>query len=294
MIIFNKKVSLLNKTHFMLLKIKSLLCIGTITLVFSACGGSKPEELEVTDESNTVDVAGIDSQKISAQNVFNTITTRSSILELTRLASSEYNVSYLSNPDDVSKYSLESSRALNLGVYGADLNVASIYEQTQESLLYFKCVSIIAKSIGVSNSFNENMGDRMTANQSNRDSTLNIITQAFKNADNTLRKNERPGTSSLLVSGAWIEGLYVACQTAKDTKNEPIIKEIFNQKESLDNLVELLETSKVSSEAAYVVTDLLSIKKIIDTKTDKVYTVDALKELDTIITNLRTKIISNK
>ncbi len=203
-------------------------------------------------------------------------------------------VQLFNNPDDVSRYLLESSRALNLGVYGADLNVASIYDQTQESMLFFKCVSIIAKSIGVSNSFDENMGDRMTANQSNRDSTLSIITQAFKSADETLRKNNRPGTSSLLVAGAWIEGLYVACQTAKETKNEPIVKEIFAQKESLDNLLELLQSSKLPDETAYVLEDLKALKTIIDSKSDNVFTLDAMKELDTKITDLRTKIISSK
>jgi hypothetical protein len=161
-------------------------------------------------------------------------------------------------------------------------------------MLFFKCVSIIAKSIGVSNSFDENMGDRMIANQSNRDSTLNIITQAFKSADNTLRKNGRPGTSSLLVAGAWVEGLYVACQTAKETKNEPVIKEIFNQKESLNNLIELLESSKVSSEADYIINDLHDVKKILEAKSDNVFTLNALTELDKKITALRTQIISNK
>jgi len=276
----------------MLLKIKTVVFVGFFALMLNACGGNKQEEVDASEDDETV--SGLDSQKISAQNVFNTIPSRATILELTKLANTEYNVAYLNSPDDVSKYSLESSRALNLGVYGADLNVASIYEQTQESMLFFKCVSIIAKSIGVSNSFDENMGDRMTANQSNRDSTLNIITQAFKSADNTLRKNGRPGTSSLLVAGAWIEGLYVACQTAKEKKNEAIIKEIFNQKESLNNLVELLESSKISSEAEYVITDLHEIKKILDGKNDTVFTVDAIKELDKKITAIRTQIITNK
>lgn len=276
----------------MLLKIKTFVFIGSITILLNACGGNKQEEVDASEEDYTT--TGVDSQKISAQNVFNTIPSRATILELTKDANTQYNVAYLNNPDNVSKYSLESSRALNLGVYGADLNIASIYEQTQESMLFFKCVSIIAKSIGVSNSFDENMGDRMTANQSNRDSTLNIITQAFKGADNTLRKNGRPGTSSLLVAGAWIEGLYVACQTAKETKNEPIIKEIFNQKESLNNLMELLESSKLTGEAEYIVTDLHKIKKIMDEKTDEVFTIDALKELDKKITVLRTQIISTK
>ena len=138
------------------------------------------------------------------------------------------------------------------------------------------------------------MGDRMNANQSNRDSTLSIITQAFKSADNTLRKNGRPGTSSLLVAGAWIEGLYIACQTAKETNNEPIIKEIYNQNESLTNLIELVEVSKVTEEANYVLSGLKELKKIIDSKTDKVFTIEALKNIDSKITELRTKIISNK
>lgn len=276
----------------MLSNIKSFLLIGTTALLLSSCGGAKQEEVDASEEDTAS--AGVDSQKISAQNVFNTIPSRATILELTKQANSEYNIQYLSNTEDVSKYSLESSRALNLGVYGADLNVASIYEQTQESMLYFKCVSIIAKSIGVSNSFDENMGDRMTANQSNRDSTLSIITQAFKSADNTLRKNGRPGTSSLLVAGAWTEGLYVACQTAKETKNEPIVKEIFNQNESLTNLIELLEVSKIADEASYVLADLKTLKKIIESKTDKIFNLDALKELDTKVTELRTKMISNK
>lgn len=278
----------------MLLNFKTILLICTTVLLISSCGGNKQEDVDYTEENDISDVAGLDSQKISAQNVFNTISSRDIILDLIQKSNAEYNVQFLNNPDDVSKYSLESSRALNLGVYGADLNVASAYDQTQESMMYFKCVNVIAKSIGVSNSFGENMGDRMTANQSNRDSTLSIISQAFKSADNTLRKNGRPGTSSLLVSGAWIEGLYVACQTAKETKNELIVKEIFNQIESLNNLLELLEVSKVTSEASYIISDLKEIKNMISSKTDKVYTVDALKELDLKVTELRTKIISTK
>ena len=276
----------------MLLKIKLFFLTTSVVLLISSCGGNKQEELNTTDDE--IQTVGLDSQKISAQNVFNTISSRANILELTKLSNAEYNVQLLNNPDDVSRYLLESSRALNLGVYGADLNVASIYDQTQESMLFFKCVSIIAKSIGVSNSFDENMGDRMTANQSNRDSTLSIITQAFKSADETLRKNNRPGTSSLLVAGAWIEGLYVACQTAKETKNEPIVKEIFAQKESLDNLMELLLSSKLPDETAYVLEDLKDVKKIIDSKSDTIFTLDAMKELDAKITDLRTKIISSK
>jgi hypothetical protein len=271
--------------------IKIFLLIGSGALILNSCNGNKQDEIDDSDDSVFV---GLDSQKISAQNVFNTISSRYTILELKTQAGAEYNSQFLNNPDDVNKYSLESSQALNLGVYGADLNVASIYDQTQETMLFFKCVSILAKDIGVSNSFDENMGDRMTANQDDRDSTLNIISQAFKSADITLRKNNRPGTSSLLVAGAWIEGLYAACQTAKETKSEAIVKEIYNQKESLTNLIELLKASKIADEAVYIVADLQYIKTIMDEKTDDVFTLDILKKIDSKITALRTKIVSTK
>ena len=276
----------------MFLKIKFFFLITSTAFLIVACGGNKQEDVDTENDDTTV--VGLDSQKISAQNVFNTISSRATIIALVNQSKAEYNVQFLNNPDEVGKYSLESSQALNLGVYGADLNAASIYDQTQESMLFFKCVSILAKNIGVSHAFNENMGDRMTSNQENRDSTLSIISQAFKSADLTLRENNRLGTSSLLVAGAWIEGIYIACQTAKETKSEAIVKEIFTQKESLVNLIELIQSSKVVSEAEYIVTELKAIKSIYDSKTATDYSLNSLKELDGKIAEVRTRIVSTK
>lgn len=273
------------------LKYIALIIASLITLI--GCNNvAKQDDIESIDVEPVK--VGIDSQHVSAQNVFNTIISRDEILKLISQANAEYDPALLSNPDAVSNYALENIRALNFGVYGADLIIASIYEQTQESMLYFKCVNIIAKSIGVANAFGENLGDRMNANQSNRDSTLNIITQAFKNADNTLRSNNRPGVSSLLVAGAWIEGYYVACQTAKATQNEAIIKAIFNQNESLNNLIELLSSSKLPEDLSYVISGLKEIKSIIDSKTDKDFSIKSIEALDAKITTLRTTIISSK
>jgi hypothetical protein len=272
--------------------IKTAFSILTIAVLFSACG-NKAEETDDIVTDNTTDIA-LDSQKISAQNVFNAIPGRTEIINLTQQAQAEYNAQVLNNPDDVNTYSLESSKALNLGVYGSDLNVTGVFEQTQESMLFLKCVNILAKSLGVSNAFDEKMVDRMEANKENRDSTLDIISQSFRNADSYLKANGRPGTSSLIVAGAWIEGIYTACNTAKETKSEAVIKEIFAQKESLRYLVELLEASKISEDSKYIIADLSDLKKTLDAKADNVFTPDALREVDSKATALRTKVISSK
>lgn len=274
------------------LNLKSLILIGSISLIISSCGEKKTEELD-NFQAETPN-QGIDSSSIYAQNVFNTIPSRVEITELIKGAKSEYNVTYLNNPDDVNKYLTESSKALNFGIYGTDLNIASIYEQHQESMLFFKCVSILAKSIGVNNSFNENLGDRINANQSNRDSTLIIINQAFKSADKTLRDNGRPGISALLIAGAWIEGIYVACQTAKEVNNIQMIQAIYNQKESLNHLIRLLEASQLDKEVDYIISNLKSLQKLFIAKNDTNLNSEDLKNIDQKITELRTKIISSK
>lgn len=276
----------------MLFNFKTSYLLVSFAFIVMACGNNNEDELESIDDK--MQISGIDSQKISAQNVFNTISSRSTIIEVAKLSGAEYNVQFLNNPDVVNNYSLESSQALNLGVYGADLNAASIFDQTQETMLFFKCVNILAKRIGVSNSFDENMGDRMTNNQENRDSTLSIISQAFQSADITLRKNNRPGTSTLLVAGAWVEGIYIACQSAKENNSELIVKEIFLQKESLLNLIELVKSSTISDEVKYISNDLNTIKSIYDAKIEGVNSLNSLSELDKKIAELRTKIVSSK
>ncbi len=274
------------------LNVKNYILTLAVGLLLFSCGSSKQDDLDDDDVGNIE--RGLDSQKISAQNVFNTIPSRDQIIALTSLAQSEYNPQVLNDPNSVNKYSMESSKALNLGAYGADLNVTGVYEQTQESFLFLKCVNILAKSLGVSNAFDEKMIDRMTANKSNRDSTLEIVSQSFKSADKYLKENGRPGTSSLIVAGAWIEGIYLACSTAKETRNEAIVKEIFGQTESLKYLIQLLQQSKISEDATYILTDLMALKAAFDAKTDKAYTIASLTRLDKAATALRTKVISGK
>src|SRR5687767_13698045 len=98
-----------------------LLLVPALILSFSSCKEDKADD--TTDEGTTgssYDLA--DNKQISAQNVFNSIPARAEIVKLIGESKIEYDPAYLNNPDVASKYSLENSRALNLGVYGADLS----------------------------------------------------------------------------------------------------------------------------------------------------------------------------
>lgn len=273
--------------------IKFVFCllVVLVPVLFSACKNAEKTEENNEEVVNTTG-ALIDKEQISAQNVFNSIPARADIIQLISEDKIEYDPEYLNNPDFASKYALENSRALNLGVYGADLSVTGAFDQTQESMLFLKCVNIISKNLGVSTAFDQTMMDRMEVHKENRDSTLEIIAQSFRKADEYLKQNDRPGTSALILCGAWIEGMNISCVIAKKIKAEKTIKTILKQEESLKHLIIMADASGLNAEGLYVLDGLKSIQgHLKKAAANGSVTLENIKTLSESIATLRKKIV---
>jgi hypothetical protein len=250
-----------------------------------SCGSSTDAPNE-----NATDTTSLNANKekdVKAQNVFYSIPSPIETTTLLKAAGAKYNAKYLNPIENVSKYVSVASKAMNLGIYGSDLSFTSIYDQTQESMLYLRCANKLATSLGISGAFDEATTSRLEANMENRDSLLAIIADSYWNADAYLKDNGQPGVSSLIVAGGWIEGLYIATEIAKTTKNQGINIRIGEQKLSLDNLIALLESYKTENEG---VPDLLNslndLKKVFDaipvTTVGTVATTDQEKKVTTV------------
>jgi hypothetical protein len=265
-----------------------LSCIA-IALMLCSCGTPSAEEETLSgDDSNTA-VQKEKNNKV--QLIFSSIPAQSETMGLLNDAEARYNPKYLNPIENTSKYSSVKSRALNLGVYGIDLGVTNIFDQTQESMLYLKCTNKMATSLGISGAFDENMSSRIDASSDNKDSLLAIITESYRNADNYLQENGQAGVSSLMVAGGWIEGLFVACQIAASTNNEAIMDKIGGEKPTLENLISLLDSYKSETDGVTdVLADLNELKIIYDGNSDKI-TTDQFKQISDKITEIRTKII---
>jgi hypothetical protein len=260
-------------------------------LVFSFCtSANRADEYIVENESTKKAVM---ETKLNAQNVFNSMPDRTEILKLIEEQKIEYNPDLLNNPQNVNKYTIEFSKAANLGIYGSDLTIASSFEQTQESMLFLKCVNILANDLGVANAFDQRMFDRMEANKQNKDSTLEVVTAAFKKADEILKTNNRPATSAIIVAGSWIEGLYVSCSIAKSINSENIVKAILKQRESLKNLVTMLDASNLNEKAIFILIDLKILLTHYDNALEKnSSTLDVINDISATAVALRKKIVA--
>lgn len=235
-----------------------------IAASLSACGSSSNDNEAVTGADTAA--GSMNAEKdTKAQNVFYSIPSPIETTSLLKGAGARYNASYLNPIENVSKYSTAASRALNLGIYGSDLSFTSIFDQTQESMLYLQCTNKLATSLGINGAFDENTTSRIEANLENRDSLLTIISDSYWNADSYLKQNGQPGVSALIIAGGWIEGLYIATEIAANTKNADIVKRIGEQKLSLDNLVGLLDNYKSANEGVNDMYGKFSeLKKIYD------------------------------
>ena len=260
-----------------------------ITIMLAACGSSTTEEDDLADTDASTVIQKEKNNKV--QKIFAAIPSQSETSGLLEDAGAKYNADFLNPVENTSKYSSIKARALNLGVYGIDLGVTNIFDQTQESMLYLRCTNKMATSLGISGAFDENMSERIDANSDNKDSLLAIITESYRNADNYLQENGQAGVSSLMVAGGWIEGLYIAAHIATTAKNEAIMNKIGGEKATLENLISLLEGYKTETEGVEdILTNLNELKTIYDSTSEQI-TPEQFKQIADKVTEIRTKII---
>jgi hypothetical protein len=220
---------------------------------------------------------------------------RQQVMRLIEENKIEYRPELLNDPNRVKKYNVEFSRAINLGIYGSDLSIASSFNQTQESMVFLKCVNVLAQNLGVNSAFDQRLFERIEANSTNKDSIIEIVTEAFKKVDEILKYNNRPATSAVILSGCWIEGLYVSCKMGKEVDQEDVIRTIIDQKESLKNLVIMMEAVTLEKEAQFVLDDLRKLQTAFkEAQATKKFNKAAIENITQIISELRNKAVSHK
>lgn len=218
-----------------------LASILSVLLVFAGCNSDDADDSGLTTDS--LEVVDTDVSLSGAQKVFYALPSPFEVAAMLKSSGVAFDEGILNPVDNLSKYSTSRSMALNLGVYGADLSFASMFDQTQSSILYMSAVRKLCEELGISSAFTPETMERLEANQDNQDSVQQIVSDAYLEANAYLKENERDNTSALILAGGWVEGLYIATRlTNPDSPNEDLMLMVAEQKYSLENLVALLES----------------------------------------------------
>ena len=215
--------------------------------------------------------------------------------EVTKLlveAGAAYILDLCNQVNNADKYLNLRSKALNLGVYGADLSYAATYNQTQETMQYLSASAKLIDDLQISSGFNESLVKRVDENLDNIDSLIVIISDSFYDTYKYLASNEQDDLSILVMAGSWIEALYISTQISIiSASNQKIVDIITEQNTSLEKLLEVMEPIKESEIATDIFSGLEELHELYKGVNGKM-TPGQLEELVTKIELLRSRIIS--
>lgn len=249
-----------------MIKNVTLLSIA-IALLFSSCSNEAKKSDSVKkkiDKALEVDGELVEDLN-KAKQVFYALPSPIETAMLIKRAGTEYDEKLLNPTDNAVNYTTSRDKALNFGVYGADLSYCGLFSQTQAAIDYMAISKKLADEMGILDFLEANFVERLEKNVNNRDSSMVIITEGFMNSNTYLKEAGRPEIAALIITGGWIEGLYIATSLAKASpNNSELIDRIIDQKLSLVTLISLLNDYEDSNDVQYVLEMIGEIKAIYD------------------------------
>ncbi len=231
--------------------------VAALGITLAGCG----KKAQQTDDST-------EQLKISSDivnKVEEVVITLPSPLEMTSLlkkSGAGFNAAMLNSPSNSSKYNSANKQAMNLGVYGADLGYTAYFGKTQESMNYLKALNKLGLSLGVSGAFETKVVERIEKNISNQDSLLYLITAQMENAEEYLKSSQRADHATLILTGGWVEGLYMATQQLKVKPSPALETRIGELKLSLNSLLALLMKFKGKEGFAEIEAQIKALEEI--------------------------------
>tara|TARA_B110000285_G_scaffold156495_1_gene174643 strand:- start:9 stop:899 length:891 start_codon:yes stop_codon:yes gene_type:complete len=224
------------------MNIKQYILIASVGFLLFSCGEDQKKS-EVSINSSDISPTDTAERSDKIQKMFFNIPSPMETTKILRDAGASYEFALPSNPSAVDEYQSIVEQALNMGVYGADLNYATVFNQTTETMLYLQCSRTLGKELGVEQIFDEEAINRIEWNLEVKDSMQVIITEIFWEMNSYLEEQDRQSISALIIAGGWVEGIYLSTQLARLTPDNEVLKlRIAEQKYSLTNLIGLLNS----------------------------------------------------
>lgn len=208
---------------------------------------------------------------------------------LLKKSGAKYNASILNKENKIDQYTTKYAWALNLGVYGADLGYTSIYDHSDDAMKYMKNVNKLLDKLELMAAFNKATLDRIKKNIDNKDSLLQLVSSTYRDCDHYLKNNKKEDVGALIITGGWLESMYLAINTAGAKPHPDVIKRIAEQKLSIDNLINMVSKHTSDDDMIMLYNKLNEIKEQYDKVTFKYTFVEPVTDNANKINTIKSK-----
>lgn len=239
------------------------LFIIPVIIAGMACITSCKNKGGKTNDQQQVEIGQVESLERQMQSNVDSLPTSAEVIKML----TDLEVGYIfgiSNPvENTRKYFTSDAKAINMGIYGADLSYATLYNIQQAVLDYLSAIRSLSTELNMSQIYDENLYEKIKQNFDYKDKLVEVLTEAFDATYKYLSDNEQQPLALLVVGGAWIEGMYLTTHVSEAAYNiAGIAENLLEQKTSFDLYLEITKDYMNDPVVANFVNKLEPVRKV--------------------------------
>jgi len=218
-----------------------------------------------SDESNSQEAVEVVTEELVEEatndNVFYQMPTPNELFAVLKNSDAPFNKEILNDVSNSGNYLTKSSKALNFGVFTADLAYATSKGSFEDAASLFEAVKSLSKDLEIENAIDQIIFERLKENleNANADSLFYLSNETYYSAFSYLEENDRQDVLAMIAVGGWIEGLNIILNLEPYSEDSEICQRIADQKLTLENL--LIFVSDIENDK---LTDLVSDLSVIE------------------------------
>ena len=132
-----------------------------------------------TDKSRKAEVISKESVEQEVREFVYPLPTAFEVTEMLNRIEAAYMPAICNAKENYDKYMIESKRALNLGVYSADLCYANTYNQSALVKEYMDVIKKVIDALDMTQAMDPELPSKMESNENNKEELTKIITDTF-------------------------------------------------------------------------------------------------------------------
>ena len=272
-------------------KTLTFLLLGSFALL-NSCGGE-----EQTGDNYDYDR----SDSLSSEYTREVTTIRGNVKETSgfyftlKNLGAAYDGSLPNNSSKASSYTTAPRKCVGMGIYGADLNFLTVYEQNDKAKEFVENISRLADELGIESAFDQALFEQIVNTEDSLDlrEKSNLVSKAFRNAEDKMYNEERALYATLMVAGGWTESVYLTSSLILDNDiAEESISDFWMLANNYTSIINMLSVFKDDPDAQSMLESLKVMDKSIKMITDKPRIImEGVEAVRTDVTKLRKSLI---
>jgi hypothetical protein len=259
-------------------------------LILFSCKPRQPQ-IESLSEQDIESLQETYDELMAAKTIFYDIYSPVEASRVFQEIGAVFDMNILNPVRNADSYVTSQKRAINLGIYGADLSFCRMFGQTQESINYLSAIYKLSEQLGIPSDLISENQRKLEKHISNPDSLFDIASRIYVAADAHLKEADRASAAALILTGGWVEAMYIATWFYDPANPEQrLIDQIALQKYSLNRLITHLNNLHEEPEVGKYLLMLRQLKNVYD-RFEIFYEMNDVK-IDTLRKEIKTTSVS--